>query len=262
MSDFISEVKRHLGYRDLLRLLVARDHEVKYKNSFLGYVWSLLDPILMMMVLTVVFSTVFKSRISNYPVYLLSGRIIFGYITSSGGQGMRSIISNGPLLQKTFVPKYLFTLSKACSGFVDLLFECCALAIVMFVTGVEFTVNLLFAPLIFLQAFVFTFGMGLFLAQLAVFFRDTLYIYGVFTTAWMYLTPLFYPMENIPPDVAGFIRSYNPIYPYVYNFRLIVLEGSMPDLTMYGRGWMFAGIMLIIGIITFCLKKDEFVLYV
>lgn len=251
-----------LQYRGLLRQLVMRDLKIKYRRSFLGYLWSVLNPLMIMLVMTVVFSTMFRRNIENFPVYLLSGQVMFNFMTNSTNQGMRSILGSAALLKKTYVPKYIFTLAKVTSCLVDFLLSLGALALVMLFTGVRPTPYLLLAPLVLMQLYVFCVGVGLFLAQATVFFRDIQYIYSVITMAWMYLTPIFYPVDMLPERLQGLIKLCNPMYCYISQFRGVVLYGWMPAWHLWAYGSLAALLSLTIGIVSFLRSQDRFILFI
>ena len=171
MHLFIKRINGFWGYKDLLKQLVMRDVKLKYRRSFLGYVWSVLNPLLTMIVMTIVFSTMFKRNIQNFPVYLFTGQIMFNFMSQSTRQAMNSITGNAALLKKSYVPKYIFSISKITSGLVDFFFSLGALVIVMLATHAKFSwYNLLF-PLVSIQLYIFCLGLGLFLAQANVLFR-------------------------------------------------------------------------------------------
>ena len=193
-------------YKDLLKQLVIRDIKLKYRRSFLGYMWSVLNPLLIMIVMTIVFSAMFSRNIDNFPVYLFCGQLLFNYMNNATHQAIFSINGNASLLKKTYVPKYIFTMSKITSGLVDLLFSLGALVIVMLATQARVTWHAILFPLVLVQLYLFCLGLGLFLAQANVFFRDIQYIYNAFTTAWMYLTPIFYPLESLPDKLVWIIK--------------------------------------------------------
>lgn len=255
-------VRGFLQYRSLLRQLVMRDLKIKYRRSFLGYLWSVLNPLMIMLVMTVVFSTMFRRNIENFPVYLLSGQVMFNFMTNSTNQGMRSILGSAALLKKTYVPKYIFTLAKVTSCLVDFLLSLGALALVMLFTGVRPTPYLLLAPLVLMQLYVFCVGVGLFLAQATVFFRDIQYIYSVITMAWMYLTPIFYPVDMLPERLQGLIKLCNPMYCYISQFRGVVLYGWMPAWHLWAYGSLAALLSLTIGIVSFLRSQDRFILFI
>ena len=255
-------VKEVIHYWDLLRLLVVKDIKLKYRRSVLGYVWSILNPLLIMSVMAVVFSTMFKRNIDNFPVYLFCGQLLFNFMNSSTHQAIFSITHNAPLLKKTYVPKYIFTVAKVTSGMVDLFFSLGALLIVMLVTGASFAwTNLLF-PLVILQLYILCVGLGLFLAQANVFFRDIQYIYNAVTTAWMYLTPIFYPIDALPDTLVWFIKHCNPMYFYVAQFRDLVYLGQLPGWGITAAGVLTAAVFLLVGALCFNKSKDKFILYI
>lgn len=249
-------------YKDLLEQLVIRDLKLKYRRSFLGYLWSVLNPLLIMLVMTVVFSTMFKNKIENYPVYLVTGRALFDFMTTSTQQALASITSNASLIKKTYVPRYIFTISKVTSGLVDFVLSLGALVVVILVTGAKVTPYCLLFPLVAVQLYIFCCGLGLFLAQLNVFFRDIQYIYNAVITAWMYLTPLFYPIDAIPPNIQFFIKGVNPLYYYVAQFRDLIYYGRMPGYRILIGGWVIAFVMLLIGLVCFKKNQDKFILYI
>lgn len=250
------------SYKDLLKQLVIRDVKLKYRRSFLGYVWSVLNPLLIMIVMAVVFSTMFKRNIDNFPLYLFTGQLLFNFMNSSTHQAISSITGNGTLLKKVYVPKYIFTLSKITSGLVDFLFSLGALVLVMIATKSHFSLYNLLFPLVALQLYIFCLGLGLFLAQANVFFRDIQYIYNAVTTAWMYLTPIFYPLELLPDDLIWFIKHFNPMYFYVGQFRDLIYHNAIPGPIITLAGWLTAISMLLIGLACFQKNQDKFILYI
>ncbi len=249
-------------YRDLLKQLVTRDIKLKYRRSFLGYVWSVLNPLLIMTVMTVVFSTMFKRNIENFPVYLFCGQLLFNYMNNSTHQAIFSITGNAALLKKTYVPRYIFTVAKITSGLVDLVFSMGALIIVILVTRTRVTWYALLSPLVIFELYVFCLGMGLFLAQANVFFRDIQYIYNAVTTAWLYLTPIFYPMDALPDNLRGLITYLNPMYFFIGQFRDLVYLGKMPGSMIMIAGFVTPIVMLLLGFWSFNRSEDRFILYI
>lgn len=262
MALFRKRLENSWKYKDLLKQLVARDIKLKYRRSFLGYLWSILNPLLIMIVMTIVFSTMFKRNIENFPVYLFTGQMMFNFMNQSTHQAISSITGNGSLLKKTYVPKYIFTVSKITSGLVDFFFSLGALVIVMIATDASFTPCLLLVPFVALQLYVFCVGLGMFLAQANVFFRDIQYIYNAVTTAWMYLTPIFYPIESLPEKVIWVVKHLNPMYFYVGQFRDIAYYGNIPGPKIVFAGCVTALLMLILGVKSFLKTQDKFILYI
>ena len=249
-------------YRGLLNELVTRDLKLKYRRSFLGYLWSILNPLLVMIVMTVVFSAMFKRNIKNFPVYLLCGRMTFDFLTASTNAAMNSVTGNQALLKKTYIPKYIFTLAKVTSSMVDYALSFGALLIVMIATRCPFHWTLILIPVMVCQVYIFCLGLGFILAELHVFFRDIRYIYRAITTAWMYLTPIFYPIESLPLWLQVFIKYLNPMYYYVTELREMVLEGKVPEPRLFWGGWVIALAFLAIGLAAFQKNKDRFILYI
>lgn len=204
----------------------------------------------------------FRFDIENFPVYLIAGQTIFNFVSEATNQALFSITGNAALLKKTYVPKYIFTVSKVTSSFVNTLFALGAMLIVFVVCHVRFQIYMMFIPVILLQVYVFCVGIGLFLAQATVFFRDVQYIYAAFLTAWMYLTPIFYPITQLPFNLMWMIKHFNPLYAYVTQLRTIVLEGVFPDPRLVLYGFVVAFASLVIGTWVFMRNQDRFILYI
>ena len=179
-------------YRFLLSNLINRDIKVKYRRSKLGILWSVLNPLMMMCVLTLVFSHIFRFGIKNYAVYILSGQLIFNYFTESTTMSMESVIGYSPLIKKVYVPKYIFPLEKSCFAFVNMVFSLIALVVVMFLTGASFYPTFVLAVYPLFTLFFFSLGVGLFLSSSAIFFRDIIHLWSVFTTVLMYASAIIY----------------------------------------------------------------------
>ncbi len=262
MKKFIGKFQRFLAFDELLKQLIIRDVKLKYRRSYLGYLWSILNPLMLMMVLIIVFSNLFRFDIPNFPLYLIAGQTIFSFMVEATNMSVGSITGNAALLKKTYVPKYIFTMSKVGSSLVNLLFSLGALVLVMLYTRAELSWNLLFFPVIILQVFIFSLGLGLWLAAITVFFRDIQYLWGVFVTMWMYLTPLFYPVTIIPEEYQTLYKNANPMYWYIEQFRDIVLYAKFPNTDSILMGISTAFIVLILGAWYFNKKQDEFILYI
>ncbi|MBF1227972.1 ABC transporter permease [Haemophilus parainfluenzae] len=251
-----------LHYKELLRQLVIKDIKLKYRRSYLGYIWSILNPLLMMTVLVIVFSQLFRFDIPNFAVYLLSGQVLFSFLSEATTMAVSSIVGNAPLLKKTYVPKYIFTISKVTSSLVNLLFSLVALVLVMIFTQVSFTWNILWFPVVLLEVYVFSLGVSLILAATAVFFRDIQYLWGVFISIWMYLTPIIYPVSIISEEYRWWYDNLNPMYGYVTQFRDVVLNGNPLPLEWLTQGFIVAFAFLFIGYWVFKRKQNQFILYI
>ena len=261
LSNLKAQIGKFTKYRYLLFELVARDVKIKYRRSTIGYLWSLLNPLLTMIVISTVFSFVFKQDIENFPIYLLTGQIMFQFFAEATNMAMGSIILNSALMKKVYIPKYIFPVSRVMSSSVNLVFSLAALFIVMVFTGTPVNFTILLLPLPIVCVFLFSVGVGLILSVYAVYFRDLLHLYGVFTTMLMYLTPIFYPLSALPEWVKGII-SVNPLYHFIDCMRTIVLERSVPGPENVLICVFFAVISVIIGAAVFHKKQAQFVLYI
>ena len=257
----ITQVTAFLRFRYLLALMVKRDFVTRYRRSVLGVLWSLLSPLLTMMVLTMVFSTLFRFEIEYFPVYLISGQMIFGFFSESTSIAMGSIvIGGGATVKKIYVPKYIFPLSKVMSSLVNVGFSLLAFFAVFLVTRAPFSWTILLLPVPIFYVFVFSVGVGMLLSAAAVFFRDLTYIYGVFITLLTFLTPIFYPVSILPERVYHLIH-FNPIYHYVDYFRVLALHGRIPGLWSNIICLGFALAALCLGLYVKMSQQDKYILY-
>ena len=247
-------------YRYLLVELVKRDIKVKYRRSVLGIFWSLLNPLLTMIVLYVVFSTLFAKDTANYPIYLLTGRLIFSFFNTGSKAGMNSIRRNAGMLKKVYIPKYMYTLGKVLSEFVFFVISLVVLFGVMLVTHAPFTVYIIMSAIPILILLLFTFGVGLLLATLTVFFRDLAYLYGIFTMMLMWCSAIFYPITIVPAKWQ-FIFTLNPIYVIIAMCRDVFLYGQMYTLNNLIFATSAAVSVFFIGVLVFYKYQDRFILY-
>ena len=259
--DFVRwQMQSFNKFKYLLFNLVKRDFVSRYRKSVLGVLWSLLNPLLTMLVMTFVFSQLFRWQVPNYPVYLLSGQLIMNFFSESTTRAMGSVISAEGIIKKVYVPKYIFPVSNVLSSLVNLLFSFMALLIVAAVTNAPFYWTLLLTPVPILYLFVFSLGIGMFMSCMSVFFRDLTYLYGVGLTLLTYLTPVFYPVDIIPERFQP-LMGFNPMYQFVSYFRSLVLDGVAPDLWKNIVCAGFALAALCCGTYAFMSKQDRYILY-
>lgn len=251
-------------YKFLLEQLISRDFKVKYKRSVLGVFWSLLYPLLMMAVMAVVFSNVFKFSTPgvSYLSYLLIGLTYFNYFSEASNLAMSSVVANFSLINKVYMPKYIFPLSKCLFVGINFLLTLIPLYLVLIFTGTGINWYHLILPFSFICLFMFTLGMGLILSTVAVFFRDMFYVYGIIITIWTYLTPIMYDISNISNNVVQSIMKLNPMYQIINFARTIILYGNIPTIGQF-LGCAVSGVVtLLIGMILFKKKQDKFIYYV
>lgn len=250
-------------YKFLISQLVSRDFKVKYKRSVLGILWSLLYPVLTMSVMALVFSHMFKANVPgvNYLVYLMSGLVIFNYFSEASNLAMSSVVANFSLINKVYMPKYIFPLSKCLFVGINFLLTLIPLYVLILVTGTGVNVYHLFLPYMFVCLFLFTVGMGFILSTISVFMRDMFYIYGVVITLWTYMTPIMYDMSFIPDNLL-LIFKLNPLYWFIKFARDIILYGAMPQINVWIYCALFAVVFFLIGIFVFKKNQDKFIYYV
>lgn len=248
-----------MKYRSLLEELISRDVKIKYKHSMLGVLWTLLNPLLMMTVLSIVFSNLFRFDIENFPLYILSGQVIFNFFNDATTNAMSAIVGNAALIKKVYVPKYMFVLSRVFSSLINLMASFAALIIVMLVMRAElhWTVLLAFVP-ITLAVFM-SLGIGLILSAVTVKFRDVMHLYSVLMTVLLYLTPVIYPMSILTEGLYDVVMS-NPLTVVIVMFRDLMLYNTMFSIETLGLAILQTAIFMALGIWVFYKKQDEFIL--
>lgn len=253
-------IKNFVKYKGLLEELVLRDIKVKYKRSVLGILWSLLNPIFIMLIINIVFSSLFRFDIKNFPLYLLTGQILFNFMAEATNLSMASITQNSSLIRKVYIPKYIFPLSKTMFSFVNLLFSLIAILIFLFPSGIKPSWTMILFPISLGYVFLFALGLGLILSAYAVFFRDIMHLYGVLIVAWTYLTPIFYPV-NIIPEEYSFLIKLNPMYYYIEHFRQVLLYSTVPSFSLNAICMAFSIGFLVVGVFAFYKNQDRFIYY-
>lgn len=256
MNTYIENFKK---FQPLLNELITRDIKNKYRKSILGVFWTILNPLFMMIVLSVVFSNLFKFDIEYFPVYLLSGQLIFNFFSESTTNAMGAIIANGPLIKKIYVPKYVFVLSRIFSSSINLLASFTALIFVMLAMRVELHYTILLVPIPLLFVIGFSLGVGLLLAALTVKFRDIMHLYSVFVTALMYLTPVIYPMSILPEWLEKVVLL-NPLTNILIMFRDVMMNNTLPSITSVVIALAEVVIVMVLGLYVFYKRQDTFIL--
>lgn len=247
-------------YKFLISQLVSRDFKSKYKRSVLGVLWSFLNPLLTMIVQFLVFSTFFKADTQNYPVYLLSGVVCYNFFKETTDMCLLSISGNSHLINKVYIPKYIFPLAKTISSTINLGMSLVPLLVVSLLTGIVLHKSA-FLIIYFLGCLiVFSLGFGMLLATLMVFFRDIQFLWSVIAQIWQYATPIFYPAEIIP-EKYRFIVRFNPLYHFIGNLRKCLIDGVSPEPVAFVYCFVFAIAMFIFGSYVFKKSQDKFTLY-
>ena len=247
--------------RFILSSLVTRDFKLKYRRSVLGVAWSVLNPLLMMVVLSAVFSYMFRFNIEHFPLYLILGTTLFTMMQNSSTSAMLSIIEASSLIKKVKIDKIVFPLEKVLFEILNFAISLIAVLAVMIWFRVFPDWNIVFLPLLLIYMIIFCTGLGMMLSALAVFFRDTVHLWGVLCTAWTYATPLFYPVDMLPEWMLQ-VMQFNPMYHYVTYFRDIAMWHITPDLHMNLLCLGFAVVQFIVGLVIFRKLQGKFILYV
>jgi len=259
ITNIVRFIDSFTKYQFLLQQLVARDFKTKYKRSVLGILWSFLNPLLMMTVQYIIFSTLFKSTITNFAVYLLIGIVCFNFFNEAVTYSLMSIVGNSNLITKVYVPKYIYPISKICSAGINMLFSIIPVIIVLIATKASLSYAMLITPFGIACLMMFSLGIGLILASSMVFFRDTQFLWGIVSLLWMYATPIFYP-ETIIPENFLVLYKMNPLYHFIRFIRITLINGVSPEPRAYFVCLLAAIIPLVIGIVIFKKTEDKFIL--
>ncbi|MCL2539547.1 MAG: ABC transporter permease [Oscillospiraceae bacterium] len=261
---FKSYLETFQKYRFLLANLITRDLKLKYRRSVLGLLWSLLNPILMMLIMNAVFSRlVGSSEINNYPMYLIAGQTLFIFFNEATSSALESVVGSSALMKKIYVPKYVFPLEKVLYAFVNLLFSMVAVILVLMFNPVPLSSAMFFVPVPLILMLLFAVGFGLVLSALYAFFRDIKHLYSVIILAWMYLTPIIYPVSFV--EGAFLIETLvkvNPLTWYITYFRDVLLYGRIPGAALNLVCAAYSLGMLGLGLFVFKKAQDKFILHI
>jgi len=251
-------------YRDLVFALVARELKVRYRRSAIGFAWTMLQPLLMMLVLQVVFNSLFRFRLDegNYPVFALAGILFWNFFSQSIVASMNSLKANTAILRKLPVPKAVFPLATVISGLINLVFALVPLLLILLVTRHPMGPSLLFLPVSVLLAGLFTLGAGLLLSPLAVFFSDVVEMIGVLLSILMYLTPVFYPMKILEGSKYLPLVRFNPVRSILEVFRDPIYLGKVPPLSHLSVCLGIAVAALLLGGWAFRRSSDRIPFYI
>jgi len=223
----IEEIIALIEYRELIFQFISRTIKTRYKRSLLGVAWTMLNPLLSMVVLTIVFSNLFRIEIVNFPIYVLSGQIIWIFFSSATSGAMGEIVWSGDLLNRIYVPKSVFAVASVGTGLVNFFLSLFPLLGIALVLGVKLNFALLAWPLVILLLSIFCLGASLFLSTLAVYFADMLPVYEVILTIWLFATPIIYPVEIVPQQWL-WIFKLNPLFYFVEAYSSQLNPVNMP----------------------------------
>lgn len=258
MKEYVNTFMR---YRFLLGELVKKGIKLKYRRSYLGIIWSLLEPLLTMIVLTIVFGTLFGNKDKTFPVYILTGRLLYSYFSSATTAALKSVRANAGMIKKVYVPKYIYPLSSVLFNYVIFLISLIVLAVVSVVLGVEPTIYLVQIPIALILLLLQAYGCGMILATIGVFFRDMEYLWSVALMIIMYTCAIFYYPSRLLKSGFSWILKYNPLYCTISIFRSAIF-GEMMNMHYFEYALGFGVAAIVVGLICFKKKQDEFILYI
>lgn len=248
-------------YRFLFEELVKRDFKKKYKRTVLGMVWSLLAPLLNVLVLLFVFGNMFNRHQEHFIIYIFCGTLIMSFYTETTQGCMRALMANASIFTKINVPKYLFMLSKTFQAFINFMLTTVVFVIFCIFDKIHFGSHMLSLIYPVFWLLIFNLGVGMILAALFVFFRDVEYLYGIFLTLLNYVSAIFYPVTIIPENLR-FIFYLNPVYVFIFYFRCVVIDGFIPSPIIHALIAGYSVVFLAIGCIIYKKCNHEFLYYV
>ncbi|HLA22805.1 MAG TPA: ABC transporter permease [Nitrosopumilaceae archaeon] len=254
-DNFFSDVWKR---RSLITLLAFNDVKLRYKNSALGFLWSFLEPLLMLAVLYFVFSTILKSDIQDYPLYLLIGLIIWYVFSRSSTLGLSSLLDKAGIIQKIYFRRELIVISSCLTAFIMMGFEFAAFAVFVFAFQFIPPITILLLPLLLIDLFILSLGVALLLAVLTVYFRDIKFIWQVLLQAGFFLTPIFYRLDMFPEDIAKILQI-NPIVPIMDTAHDLVLYNSLPSINTTLYIIISTCVIFVIGYIVFRIKDKKII---
>lgn len=254
-------LERFLKHQFLFEELVKRDFKAKYKRTVLGMGWSILSPLLTLLVMNVVFSHFFGRGMKHYTIYLFCGNLLFTYYREATSSGMSSLMNNAKIFSKVNVPKYIFLLSRNVSSVINFGLSLIVFFIFCLADNIEFGIHFLALIYPILCLILFNIGIGLVLSALFVFFRDMSYLYDIFTMLVMYLSAIFYTVD-IMPEKYQMMFYLNPVYVYIKYFRTIVLDGQIPSIELHLLGAFYAVAAMLVGAWMYKKNNYKFLYYV
>ena len=258
MTEFLRDT---YAYRELIWALAMKELKIRYKRSVLGFLWALLNPMLLMLVLTVVFSTVMPIQIKHYAIFLLSVLLPWTFFSQSLSYAAESIVGNGDLIKKVRVAKLVFPVAAVVSNMINLLLSLIPLILIVLVMRHPFFITWFYLPVPLLALTIFTLGATFFFAAVNVYYRDVSHILQILLQVWFYVTPIIYSLDIFPPKSRVFFKL-NPLQYFFNGFRLSVYYGLLPTWQSIGASFLLAFASLYIGFAIFRRKQDEFVFYV
>ncbi len=251
----IEELQQVFRYRFLIFQLLRRDILTRYRRSVLGIAWTMLNPLGTMLILSIVFSQIFK-MVDAYPAYVLSGITAWSFFSQASYAAIVNLVWGGGMLHRIYLPRTSFALSAIGTGAVNVLLSLVPMVLVLLITGIPINWTLIFLPIPILLIAMFALGVGLLVSSFAVYYPDVAEMYQILLTAWMYLTPVIYPEEILPEWIHNIVR-FNPMYWMVKIFRAPIYQGRIPAWADILPCILISLIALVFGWWVFCQRADQ-----
>jgi ABC-type polysaccharide/polyol phosphate export permease len=257
-SSALNELREVINYRNLIIQLTRRDILARYKRSLLGVAWTMLNPLGMMLVLTLAFSSILRFNVPGYATFVLSGLIAWTFFSQTTTAAMVNLVWGGGLLKRIYIPRSSFALASMGTGLVNLTLSLVPLLVVMLITRIPIRWSILFLPVPVLILLCFSVGIGLLISTWAIYFPDISEMYQILLAAWMYLNPVIYPETLLPENLRFWLQRLNPMYDIIRLFRMPIYDGRLPTLEEWLPSLLVSLAVLVIGWLVFTSKADEF----
>lgn len=254
----LDELREVIRFRNLILQLTRRDVVARYKRSLLGIAWTMLNPLGMMLVLTVAFSQILRFNIPGYSAFVLSGLIAWNFFSQTTTAAMVNLVWGGALLRRIYIPRSAFALAAMGTGLVNVLLSLVPLLVIVVIVGRPIQPALLFLPVLLLLLLFFSLGVGLIISTWAIYFPDVAEMYQIVLTAWMYLCPIIYNEDMLPEQMRFWLPRLNPMYGLIRLFRMPIYDGRIPTWEEFLPSLIVSVSVLVIGWFIFCSKSDEF----
>ena len=257
----LDEIKEILKFKDLIAQLVRRDIVTRYKRSSLGIIWTMLNPLGTMIIMSIVFSRLFDLR-GAYPAFIITNLVAWNFFAQTTAATLSNMIWGSDLFQRIYLPRTSLVISTIGTGIINILFSLVPLAVIYLFTKTPVSETFILLPIAILFLAAFALGFSLILSAIGVFFPDVSEMYPIVLTAWMYLTPIIYPEEMIADVVNGWLLRLNPLYHLIKFFRLVTFDGLYPTTQEFITALVLSFGVLIIGWIFFTRQAKKFAYYV
>ncbi len=254
----LDELREVINYRNLIVQLTRRDILSRYKRSFLGVAWTMLNPMGMMLVLTVAFSQIMRFNVPGYAAFVLSGLLGWNFFSQTTTASMVNLVWGGGLLKRIYIPRASFALAAMGTGLVNLALSMIPMLVVMLATGIPIHLSILFLPIPALLLVFFSLGIGLLISTWAIYFPDIAEMFQIVLSAWIYLCPIIYTDAMLPPNLQYWLARLNPMYGIIKLFRMPIYDGRLPTWHEFWPSLVISLVVLIAGWLVFSSKSDEF----